>query len=234
VIWPASADELVREQRRLAAATPPPWEPSPGRYATGGCFLCFPRGQSGYGEAGDPSWVGAVVVTPEGGLVTALAAGRAAAPYEAGLLALREGPQLEAAVRGLPFPPAVLLVNATGRDHPRRAGLALHLGALLSLPSVGVTHRPLVATGDWPGPERGARSPLVIDGEPVGCWLRTREGTRPLAIHAGWRTDPEIAAAVALAAATARGRTPEPLRQARRVARTARAAAARGDLSPGW
>jgi deoxyribonuclease V len=114
----------------------------------------------------------------------------------------------------------MLLVDGTGRDHPRRAGLALHLGAVLDLPTVGVTHRPLGAAGKWPPDERGARSPLLLDGEQVGYWLRTRAGTRPLAVHAAWRTDAETAAEVVLSAC--RLRTPEPLRRARRRARRAR------------
>jgi deoxyribonuclease V len=156
-------------------------------------------------------------------LAAAEAEGTAPASYEAGLLALREGPVLEAAVRGLSSPPEVLLVNATGRDHPRRAGLAVHLGAVLDLPTLGVTHRPLVARGDWPADERGARTPLVLDGELVGYWLRTRPGTRPLAVHAAWRTDSDTAVEIVLAHSAAR--TPEPLRHARRVGRTARAQA---------
>jgi deoxyribonuclease V len=115
----------------------------------------------------------------------------------------------------------VLLVDATGRDHPRRAGLALQLGAVLGLPTVGVTHRPLLAEGEWPADARGARSPLGLGGKLVGYWLRTRVGTRPLAVHAAWRTDPEAAADVVLSVAHAR--TPEPLRRARRRAREARA-----------
>jgi deoxyribonuclease V len=150
--------------------------------------------------------------------------GPAPAAYEAGLLALREGALLEAAVRALPEPSDVLLVNATGRDHPRRAGLAVHLGALLDLPTVGVTHRPLLAGGDWPPDKPGATAPLELEGEVVGAWVRTRAGTRPLAVHAGWRTDASTAAAVVLAAG-AGVRTPEALRQARRVARSRRAAA---------
>jgi len=147
--------------------------------------------------------------------------GRAGAPYEPGLLALREGALLEAVVRALPERPDVLLVDATGRDHPRRAGLALQLGAVLELPTVGVTHRPLAAEGEWPADERGARSPLLLGGELVGYWLRTRAGTRSLAVHAAWRTDPDTAATVVLSAS--RARTPEPLRRARRRAREARA-----------
>src|ERR1019366_7253372 len=107
--------------------------------------------------------------------------------YEPGLLALREGPLLEAAVRALARMPDVLLVNATGRDHPRRAGVAVQLGAILELPTVGVTHRPLLAGGDWPPDQAGARSPMQIGGEEVGCWLRTRPRARPLAVHPGWR-----------------------------------------------
>ena len=225
--WPSSAAELVREQRRLAAAGPAPWDLPAGPFPIGGCFVCFPRGQSGYGEAGDPCWAGAALIMPDGELFTAAAAGRAGARYEAGLLALREGPLLEAAVRGLPALPELLLVNATGRDHPRRAGLALHLGAVLDLPTIGVTHRPLLAGGDWPEPVRRARSPLRLDDRTVGYWLTTRGGARPLAVHAAWRTDSETAVGAALSATSGRVRTPEPLRQARRIARTARTAARR-------
>jgi deoxyribonuclease V len=84
--------------------------------------------------------------------------GEAGAPYEPGLLALRGGPLLEAAVRALKNLPDVLLIDGTGRDHPRRAGIALHLGAVLDLPTVGVTHRALLASGEWPPDESGVRS----------------------------------------------------------------------------
>jgi deoxyribonuclease V len=94
---------------------------------------------------------------------------------------------------------------------------------VLNVPTIGVTHRPLVAEGEWPADGRGARSPLLLERELVGYWLRTRAGTRPLAVHAAWRTDPDTAAEVVLS--TSRARTPEPLRKARRRAREARAAA---------
>ena len=209
-------EELTEEQLRLAALDPLPWLSRPAA-GIGAVFVCFARGGSGPGRAGDPAWAAACA-----GHEAVAVAGRAAAPYEAGLLALREGAVLEAAARALVEPPDVLLVDATGRDHPRLAGLALHLGAVLDLPTVGVTHRPLVAEGAWPPDVRGARSPLLLDGELVGYWLRTRPGTRPLAAHAAWRTDAETAAGVVLA--TSRVRTPEPLRRARRRAREARAA----------
>jgi deoxyribonuclease V len=148
--------------------------------------------------------------------------GEAAGPYLPGLLALREGPCLEAAVRALPFTPDVLLVDATGRDHPRRAGLALHLGAVTGLPTVGVTHRPLLAQGAWPEDERGAHAPLTLDESVVGAWLRTRRGARPVAVHPGWRTTLAVAIDVTLHASLGH-RTPEVLRHARHLARIARA-----------
>jgi deoxyribonuclease V len=188
----------------------------------GGAFVCFERGASGPGQAGDPAWAAACV-----GGDTTVVTGHAGAPYEPGLLALREGALLEAAVRALRKLPDVLFVDATGRDHPRRAGLALQLGAVLDVPTVGVTHRPLLAEGDWPPDERGAHTPLLLGDELVGYWLRTKAGTRPLAVHGAWRTDPETAAQIVLSAS--RTRTPEPLRRARRRAREARATVSSDD-----
>jgi deoxyribonuclease V len=214
--WPRSADELVAVQEQLGRADPEPWEARP-RAQVGAVFVCFPRGGSGPGAAGDPGWAAAVAPT-----AASVVTGLASAAYEPGLLALREGLLLELAVRGLEAPPDVLLIDATGRDHPRRAGLALHLGAVLDLPTVGVTHRPLVASGVWPAHDPGATSPLELNGELVGYWLRTRRGTRPLAVHAAWRTDPQTAVDTVMSALTGR-RTPEPLRRARTLARTARA-----------
>ncbi len=126
-------------------------------------------------------------------------------------------------MRALPERPEVLIVNAGGRDHPRGAGLALHLGATLDLPSVGVTDRPLLASGVPPTDERGATSPLELEGREVARWLRTRRNARPVVVHPGWRTDLDAAVTV-VTRATRRARTPEPLRRARRAAREARAA----------
>jgi deoxyribonuclease V len=220
--WPRTPEELRAEQEWLGRVAPRPWTPAEATPTVGGCFVCFPRGGEGAGEAGDAAWAAATVTRGGRAIATAVVGGHAAGPYAAGLLALREGLPLEAAVRALAAPPDVLLVNATGRDHPRRAGLALHLGAVLDLPTVGVTNRLLLAAGDWPAPETGARSPIRVHGETVGYWLRTRAGARPLAIHAGWRVAPEQALEV-VQGAIGGARTPEPLRQARRLARLARA-----------
>jgi deoxyribonuclease V len=220
--WPTTAVELVRAQEGLARLRPRSWQPGDAA-VVGGCFVCFPRGGSGRGRRGDPAWAAAVAIRGRDELARAVVRGAAGAPYEAGLLALREGALLEAVVHTLDPPPEVLLVDATARDHPRAAGLALHLGAALDVPTIGVTHRPLLADGDWPdNDERGATSALSLASEPVGFWLRTRRHARPLAIHPGWRVDRDTARAVVLAS-LGRSRTPEPLRRARHLARLARA-----------
>src|SRR6266508_3985516 len=152
--WPQTAEELVQVQHALAAASLPPWQLPEGELEIGGCFVCFERGPAGPGQAGDRGWAGAASLSG----TTAIACGRAGAAYEPGLLALREGRLLEEAVKRL----------------PRRAGLALHLGAVLGVPTVGVTHRPLLAEGAWPVDQTGAGSPLTLAGEVVGAWLRTR------------------------------------------------------------
>jgi deoxyribonuclease V len=190
----------------------------------GACWVCFPRGYAGPGRAGDPAWSAAVVLCDGRPVETRVTAGAAGAAYVPGLLALRIGPLLDEALRTLTRTPDVLLVDATGRDHPRRAGLALQLGAELDLPTVGVTHRPLRAEGRWPADVHGATSPLRIGDEVVARWVRTRAGTRPLVVHPGWRVDLDTAVAVVVGSSSRR-RTPEPLRLARHDARAARSRA---------
>lgn len=225
-MWPLDAESLIPVQEELGRATPEPWRPQRGELRIGGCWVCFPRGLSGRGDAGDVAWTAAVVLSGRGVVDREVRAGVADAPYSPGLLALRIGRLMEETVRALAEPPDVLLLDATARDHPRRAGLALHLGAELDLPTVGITHRPLLAEGDWPEDRRGATSPLLVEDTVVGCWMRTRPGVRPLAVHPGWRVD--LATAVEIVAGTTgRRRTPEPLRRARRLARSARTAAER-------
>lgn len=222
--WPHDAAALDAEQIRIGALSPPSWQPAAERLLVGGCFLAFAHGEQGPGRAGDHGWAGAVVVECPGletvaSVVVPCVVG---APYERGRLALREGPALAAAVDALPVRPDVLLVDATGRDHPRGAGLAVQLGAVLDLPTIGVTQRTLAAEGIWPGPERGATSRLLLHGVVVGAWVRTQRNVRPIAVHAGWRVDTDTAVAVVLAC-TGSARAPEPLRRARTVARKARA-----------
>jgi deoxyribonuclease V len=224
--WPATREQLLAAQLELGRAAAEEWDaPTDRALLCAGCFVCHTRGKVGPGARGDRCWAAAALTRRRSLVTTVVVEGEAAAPYEPGLLALREGPLLEAALRALPERPELLVADATGRDHPRRAGLAFQLGAMLDLPSVGVTSRPLVAYGEPPlSQERGARAPLKLDGEVVGHWVVTRPGARPVAVSAGWRVDPDVAADLVLRLVR-RARTPEPLRRARMAARDARAAA---------
>jgi deoxyribonuclease V len=222
--WPPSEAALREEQEALArrAAEALEWSPlDPGALRVAGVFVVYRRGLGGPGAAGDPAWIGAAMVSGGRMVASATARGRAGAPYVAGLLALREGALLEAGVRGLGEAPDVVLVDASGRDHPRGAGLALHLGARLGVPTIGVTDRPLLAAGPEPPDAAGAWTELRLGGEAVALRLRTRAGTRPVIVHAAWGTSLATARRVVLAV-TLGERTPAPLREARRLARTLR------------
>ena len=220
-MWPSDADSLISYQQQLAAAAPDPVFLNPSTAVIGGCWVCFPRALTGPGTDHDRAWSSAVIMFDGRVIERQVISGTADAPYVPGLMALRVGRLMERTVRALSGDLDVLLLDATAGDHPRRAGLALHLGAELELPTIGVTHRPLVAAGQWPSDHRGATSPLRIDDSVVGCWLRTRPGVRPLAVHPGWRVDLATAVEV-ITMLTRRRRTPEPLRRARQLARRTR------------
>ena len=230
MVWPRGIGQLRQEQRRLAALSPPPWHLAVDA-RIGACFVCFAEDPGALAAGAEAAWSAAVTFHRARRTAAAVVEGATAARYRSGLLALRAGPLLERAVASLPLRPDVLLVNATGRDHPRRAGLALHLGAVLDLPTVGVTDRPLSRALDEfeelePGAADGGDDavPLRLAGVDVAYLVPTRSGSRPLVVHAAWRTDAVTALAVVRAVAF-RERTPAPLREARRLARTARAAA---------
>jgi len=225
-VWPTSAEELQRLQLELGVRSrrEPAWHPPVDRaLRVGGVFVASPRGGEGVGAPGDPAWVAAVVLERGAMVDSVVARGRFDAPYTAGLLALREGRLLAEALGQLDALPDVVIVNASGRDHPRRAGLALHLGAACGVPTIGVTDRPLLADGPQPGPEPGATAELRLDDELVAYRLRTAAGVRPVVVHAGWRVDAQTACAMVLQV-SGTSRTPAPLREARRLARSARAA----------
>jgi deoxyribonuclease V len=221
--WPTTVEELERIQLELARALPEPWLPERiEALAIGGAFVCFERDRSGVGAAGDQAWAGAAVTCQKTVVAAAVFSDRARDRFRSGWLALREGPILEEAVRRLPVAPDVILVDATGRDHPRRAGLAIELGQVLGIPTIGVTRRALVARAGSPPPPALAKAPLLLGEETVGYVLRPATDRQPIVVHAGWRTSPELAARV-VESCLFGCRTPEPLRRARELARRARA-----------
>jgi deoxyribonuclease V len=154
-------------------------------------------------------------------------------PYQSGRFSLREAACLIPALEALATRPDVLVIDGHGIAHPRRFGLACHLGVLFDLPAIGCAKQPLAGVVGVPGPERGARASIVLDGREVGVALRTRAGVNPVYVSPGHRFDVAGAAALMLALAT-EYRIPEPLRQAHHVSITLRgtprgADAPRGD-----
>lgn len=138
-------------------------------------------------------------------------------PYIPGLLSFREVPALLEALDGLHTPPDLILCDGQGRAHPRRFGLACHLGVLTGIPTIGVAKSRLIGRYTEPGPGRGDWSPLVDAGEVIGAVLRTRDRTRPLFVSIGHRVS--LATAIELVlACTPRYRLPETTRAAHRLA----------------
>jgi len=137
-------------------------------------------------------------------------------PYVPGLLSFREAPALLVVLERLNTAPDVLLCDGQGLAHPRRFGVACHLGVLLELPSVGCAKSRLIGQAMEPGQKRGDRE-LLHDGEAViGCVLRSRDRVRPLYVSVGHRID--LAGAVELVLACGGGfRLPEPTRLADRL-----------------
>ncbi|MFF7147571.1 endonuclease V [Streptomyces griseoaurantiacus] len=158
-------------------------------------------------------------------LAEATAVGEVAFPYVPGLLAFREIPAVLAALRALPCDPGLVVCDGYGRAHPRRFGLACHLGVLTGLPVLGVAKNPFTFTHEPPAAPRGSASPLLAeDGEEVGRALRTRAGVKPVFVSAGHRVGLDNACAHTLAL-TPRYRLPETTRGADRLCREALAAA---------
>jgi deoxyribonuclease V len=137
-------------------------------------------------------------------------------PYVPGLLSFREAPAIIAAWRRLRHLPDLLLCDGQGIAHPRGFGLAAHLGLLLGVPAIGCAKSRLCGTHREPGPRRGDRASLALDGRVVGAVVRTRDGIRPLYVSPGHRVG--VAAAVRWVLACGGGyRLPEPTRQADRL-----------------
>jgi deoxyribonuclease V len=138
-------------------------------------------------------------------------------PYVPGLLAFREGPVVLEALGRLTDRPDVLMFDAQGLAHPRRMGLATHLGVLLDMPAVGCAKSRLCGREVEPGAERGSWMPLVDGGEVIGAVVRTRSRVQPVYVSVGHRVDLESAIALVLSCTT-QYRLPEPTRWAHRVA----------------
>ncbi|MDX3373656.1 endonuclease V [Streptomyces cyaneofuscatus] len=143
----------------------------------------------------------------------ATAVGKITFPYVPGLLAFREMPAVLEALESLTVDPGVVICDGYGLAHPRRFGLASHLGVLTGLPVIGVGKNPFTFTYEAPGPRRGDFSPLVDGDEVVGRALRTQENTNPVFVSVGHRISLDNACAHTLRLAR-RFRQPESTRRA--------------------
>ncbi|TYB43399.1 endonuclease V [Actinomadura chibensis] len=215
--WPsgAAAAEAVQDRLRplLELDVPGPAEPR----AVAGLDVS-------YAGDGRGDRLAAAVVVLDGTTLDvveeSVVVGTAAFPYVPGLFAFRELPALLDALRGLRTSPDLLVCDGFGVAHPRRFGLACHLGVLTGLPCVGVGKTAFVGTYAPPGPRRGDTSPLVDGGEVVGRVLRTQDGVKPVFVSVGHRTDLDTACRNVLALSP-RYRLPETTRRADRLSRDA-------------
>ena len=138
-------------------------------------------------------------------------------PYVPGLLSFREAPVLREAFRRLAGPIDLLLVDGQGLAHPRRFGLACHLGLLLDVPAIGCAKSRLLGKHEMPDVAAGSRADLLDKGEVIGAVLRTRTGVKPLWVSTGHRIS--LAEAAAFVLKCCRGyRLPEPTRLAHHAA----------------
>lgn len=214
--WPRTPRSAIALQRRLAAAVR--FEPLPdaARYIAGADAAFTPDER--FVVAGVVLWDAAT------GAVLEQRVARAPVrfPYVPGLLSFREIPALLAAFRKLRQKPDVVLCDGQGVAHPRRCGLAAHLGLWLDLPTVGCAKSRLCGEHADPAVRRGSRVDLLLDGDIVGAVVRTRDRVRPLYISPGHRCDTASAVRLTLACCT-RFRLPEPARLAHQLVTRARA-----------
>jgi deoxyribonuclease V len=138
-------------------------------------------------------------------------------PYVPGLLSFREAPAALEALSRLTIQPDLLLVDGQGWAHPRRMGLACHLGLISGIPSIGVAKSRLVGQHETVPKERGSQVPLIHKGDVIGVVLRTRTNVKPLYVSVGHRVSLDSAVVYTLACAP-KFRLPETTRQAHRLA----------------
>ena len=203
-------EDAIALQHELAA-TVDTAEPLPPLRLIAGAHVAY---------TGDQPVAAVVVLTFPALEVVARAAaiGHAAFPYVPGLLAFRELPTLLAACEQLSPPPDLVLCDAHGIAHPRRFGVASHLGYCLDLPSVGCARSRLVGEHGPVGEPRGSWAWLTDGGQRVGAVVRTRTGVKPVFVSPGFSVMVSDAVEIVLAT-TAGYRMPEPIRQAQTLAK---------------
>ena len=139
-------------------------------------------------------------------------------PYIPGLLSFRELPVVRKALEQLPELPDLLMVDGQGVAHPRRLGIAAHLGVMLNWPAIGVAKSLLTGKYKEPGKRKGDQSLLLDKGEQIGTVLRSKDKTKPLFISPGHRVCQEAAVELTLQCLI-KHRLPEPTRIADKISK---------------
>lgn len=205
--WQVSITQALDIQRRLAAQVSRSNEVGVPRFIAG-VDISVGKGQ---GVA-----TGAVVVLkyPELGVVeTKVVNDELNFPYIPGLLSFREAPLILATCQKLTVAPDLILVDGQGIAHPRRMGLASHIGLWLNSPTIGCAKSLLCGTHQVPGTEPGSYAEVVDHGEIIGVALRTKLGTKPIYVSIGHKID--LPTAIHWVMECYRGyRIPEPTRLA--------------------
>lgn len=138
-------------------------------------------------------------------------------PYIPGFLSFREGPVILDALEKLSAPPDLLIFDGQGVAHPRRLGIASHIGLLVDVPSIGCAKSRLCGQHEQPGLERGSHVPLVYKGETIGSVVRTRSRVKPVFVSVGHKLD--LRTSVDYVLACCKGyRLPETTRRAHSLA----------------
>jgi len=184
--WQVSVAQAIDIQRKLAGMVSTVGEVIAPRYIAG-VDISVPR----TGAA-----TGAVVILSYPGLElveTSVVSDRLNIPYIPGLLSFRESPLILAACQALTIAPDLILVDGQGVAHPRRIGLASHLGLLLKTPTIGCAKSRLCGEYEMPADNTGSYSDLRDRGEVIGAVLRTRAGVKPIYVSVGHRIDLENA-----------------------------------------
>lgn len=210
--WPATAAEAIALQKDLAGQVTATGRPGRVRRIAG-IDVAFPNG-------GAITRAAIVVLSfPELAVMeTAVVEQPTRFPYVPGLLSFRETPAALAALATLKTAPDLLMVDGQGLAHPRRFGIACHVGLLAGLPAIGVAKSRLCGIHAEPGPAKGGRADLMADDAVIGAVLRTRAGVKPLYVSVGHRLGLEAAVDWVLACAT-RYRLPEPTRLADKLSK---------------
>lgn len=139
-------------------------------------------------------------------------------PYVPGLLSFREVPALALVFERLAATPDLLLVDGQGIAHPRRFGIAAHVGLLAGVPTIGCAKSRLCGEAGDPAPERGSTAELIDGGEVIGRVVRTKDGVKPLYVSVGHLIGLREAVEWVLRLAPTH-RLPEPIRLADRLSK---------------